>query len=55
MKREKSLEVLTIRVPPSWRMAIEKIAESETRTMTNVIKQFIEQGLKKKEDGGERG
>ncbi len=50
MRKEKALEILTIRVPESWRVAIEKIAETETRTMTNVIKHFIEQGLKAKEN-----
>lgn len=46
MKREKALDKITLRVTPSLRTEIKRVAQEETRTVTNIIKHFIAEGLK---------
>lgn len=45
----KAPDKLTIRITEVERKELEKIAAMETRTLTNVVKHFIAEGLKKYE------
>lgn len=45
--RYKAPDKLTIRITEMERRELEKIAAMETRTLTNVVKMFIAEGLRK--------